>query len=220
MARTYTRWVHRLTRTLALRRTAGERLLGTLCGLTSDFIAEGLRQAVRASWIGAADTGPANDALAPGGSELSLPRYPNETWQQYHARLQRAWADWVQAGHESSILGQLAAAGFSGALILHTADTVNWSRFWVFFPAGTHSVTAPGPEYGDFVWGDGSTYGPIGITPDNLQAMRAIIKKFKPGHWVCSGIVFELSGFSYGTGHTYGESGLVWGGETITVGVP
>jgi len=206
-----------------LRSLPGQKLVG-LTGLLCDYIAEGARQAVRAMWIGdRTGNGPAYDALEPGGRELSLPRYPGETWASYHARLQRAWTDWPVAGHETSIEAQLAAAGFPGAVIFYVTDwpgfLTSWSQFVVFYPAGMHPVTGPGPAYGSFNWGDGTTFGPTGITAEQLGAMRAIIRKFKPGHWVCRAIVFELSGWTFGTGHTYGEPGLVYGGETIYVGV-
>jgi hypothetical protein len=190
MAQTYVRWIERITGQLALRQGAGQRLMGSLAMLLGDSNAEGLRQAVRASWVGDNDTGPAEDALAAAGAELSLPRYPNETWAQYHARLQRAWDDWPYAGHETSIVGQLEAAGFPGAVIYHASEWPLtgledwWSQFWVFFPAGTHTVTAQGPAYGSFSWGDGSSYGPLGISPENLLAIRSIIQKFKPARWI------------------------------------
>jgi len=229
--------------------------MSTIALLVGDTSSEGIRQAIRAAWVGDSDIGPAEDALGPAGAELSLPRYPIETRAQYHTRLQRAWEDWQKAGHETSIVGQLEAAGFPGAVIYHasewpTAGRVDWwSQFWVFFPEGTHTVTDPGPRYWDdgsaplygsfpwgggatygthapgsgvgaFLWGDGSTYGPIGITPESLLVIRSIIQKFKPARWICSGVIFEISGWTYGTGPSWGDPGLVWGGEVSTVGVP
>lgn len=255
MAQTYVRWIERITGQLALRQGAGQRLMGTLALLLGDNNAEAIRQAVRAGWVGDNDTGPAEDALGAAGDELSLPRYPNETWEQYHARLQRAWDDWPYAGHETSIVGQLEAAGFPGAVVYHASAWPYsgrpdwWSQFWVFFPEGTHAVTSPGAVYwddgsaplygffpwgggatygthtpgptgGSFAWGDGTTYGPLGITPVELLTIRSIIQKFKPARWICSGVIFEISGWTYGTGPTWGSPGLVWGGEVSTVGVP
>ena len=225
MAQTYVRWVERITGQLALRQGAGQRLMGTLALLLGDTIAEGLRQSVRASWVGDDDTGPAEDALGAAGAELSLPRYPNEAWGEYEARLRRAWEDWQMAGDETSIVGQLEAAGFPGAVIYHasawplTGLADWWSQFWVFFPAGTHTVTSPGRQYGSFTWGDGTILGPVGITPNQLLTIRSIIKKFKPARWICSGVIFEISIWTLGTGREFGDPGLVWGGEVSTIGV-
>lgn len=225
MAETYVRWIDRITGQLAFRNGAGQRLMGTISLVLGDQISEGLRQAVRSGWIGDDDTGPADDALGPAGSELSLPRYPDETAAQYHARLDRAWDDWPTAGHETSTVAQLAAAGFPGAVIYHarewptTGRTDWWSQFWVMFPAGTHTATAAGPLIGSFTIGPSITIGPVGISAENMLAMRALILKFKPAHWICSGIIFEISGWTVGDGTLVGDPGLLIGGEQATIGV-
>jgi hypothetical protein len=206
-----------------LRGAEGARFAGAMA-LLFDWLAEGARQAVRAFWVGdRKGNGPAYDALGPAGEELSLPRYPTETWAHYHARLQRAWIDWPTAGDETSIVGQLEAAGFPGAVIFYASlwlGVTSWSQFVVLFPAGTHPVIGAGPVIGTFVIGDGATLGPLGISADQLRALQLIIKKFKPGHWAARAIVFELSGWTIGTGHTIGEPGLVIGGVHVYAGVP
>src|SRR5690606_1275782 len=232
---TYFEFVARIVPTV-LRSNPGQRLVGVMA-LVTNALAEAASQAVRASWIGDS-RGPAIDALRPAGNELSLPRYPVESWDQYHARLQRAWEDWQHAGHESSLIGQLETAGFPGAEIysalsfgwptrppLYWPNDVFpqafwWSKFWVFFPEGTHPVTGPGPIIdGSWNVGPGTTIGPTGLTTAQIQTLRAIIRKFKPGHWKAMGIVFEISGWTIGTGHDVGEPGLVIGGATATIGI-
>lgn len=221
MANNRTQLPRRLPR--VFRSGFGERLVGVFA-LMFDLLAEGTRQAVRAAWVGDRVIGPAADALPDLGDQRSLPAYPTETFDQHHARLQRAWIDWPAAGDESSILGQLAAAGFPGAVIYTKQShptmfaSSDWSQFVVFYPLGTHTVTAPGPLWGAFLWGDGTAYGPVGITLEALNTIRSIVRKFKPGHWRCDGIIFEISGWTYGTGHTWGEVGLVYGGEIARVG--
>lgn len=220
MASSYTRWVERLNQQMVLRTEVGRRFIGTI-GVLIDQLADSFVQSVRASWVGdRAEVGPAYDALTPAGEELSLPRYPQETWTQYHTRLQRAWNDWPYAGHESSILGQLTAAGYDGAQIFYTDDMTDWSHFWVFFPVGTHTVTSEGPEIGSFVVGDGTTIGPEGLDAIDLLTTRLIIKKFKPAHWVCDHIIYEIEGWTVGSGHLVGELDLVIGGTRAKVGVP
>lgn len=219
MALTYRSFVERVLRQRIARTDPGRRYFATLA-LLFDGTMEALEHALRGGWVNDS-LGPAPDALSPAGDELSLPRYPSETATQYKERLARAWTDWQTAGHETSIVAQLTAAGFPGAEIYYAsaADT-HWSKFVVFYPAGTHGVTSSGPGYGSFTWGDGTTYGPLGISAQDLSALRNIILKFKPAHWICSGLVFELSGWSYGTGPSWGDPGLVWGGTQAVVGVP
>lgn len=228
MALNYVRWVERLNQQRVLRTEAGKRFIGAI-GVLANELAEGASQAVRALWVGdRAGIGPAYDGLTPAGEELSLPKYPRESWAQYHARLQRAWDDWPYAGHESSILGQLAAAGFDdpGITIYHASDWPLsgrpswWSQFWVYFPIGSHTVTADGPPIGPSLTVGSFVVGPVGLLQSDAFAMRQIILKFKPAHWICSGIVFQVSGWVVGTDPDVGDPGLVVGGETATVGVP
>lgn len=222
MARTFTRFVERINQQLVLRTEPGRKFIG-LIGALSDITQEACEQALRAGWVGD-NVGPAVDALSAAGDEVSLPKYPRESSSQYRARLARVWEDWPTAGHESSILAQLDAAGFSDAQIYDAGDwplsglAAWWSQFWVYFPAGTHTVTAAGPVVGSFTVGDGSSVGVVGLTLEDLAAMRAIVNKFKPAHYICSGIIFELSGWTVGTGHDVGDPGLLVGGSVATVG--
>lgn len=215
MGRTYRNWLASIAPPV-LRGDTGARLVG-LVALMFDYLAEGARQALRSSWVGDSD-GPAYDALEPAGHELSLPRYPNETWRQYHGRLQSAWDVWPYAGDESVIISQLAALGYPGAVIYYTIYLgdlpASWSQFVVFYPLGTHHVGQP-KEVGTFTVGDGTVIGPTGITIAEIATFRAIINKFKPGHWICPAVIFELSGWVVGTGHAVGEPDLVVGGETV-----
>jgi hypothetical protein len=219
MALTYRSFVERVLLQRVARSDPGRRLYAALA-LVFDGMAEAGEHALRGTWI-ADSLGPAADGLSPAGNELSLPRYPQETPTAYEARLARAWTDWQVAGDEQSITAQLTAAGFPGAEIYYASEAdTHWSKFFVFYPAGTHSVTAAGPSYGSFLWGDGTTYGPTGISAEDLRALRKIILKFKPAHYICGGLVFELTGWSYGTGPLWGDPGLVWGGTQAVVGVP
>lgn len=183
-----------------LRGRFGRAFAGTTAFMF-DALAASLKQAVRSAWVG--DTpgnGPAHDGLSASGSELSLPRYPRETWSQYHERLQRAWTDWPLAGDETSIVSQLAAAGWPGAEVQFEADwpslLTTWSQFVVFFPEGTHLVL-PAAEIGSFLIGDGTLIGPRNITLEDIATLRAIIRKFKPAHWVCRYVVFDCGGGDY-----------------------
>src|SRR5690606_19196330 len=233
---TYRSFVRRIVPTV-LRTDPGRRLVG-IAALVVDALASAASQAVRASWIGDRK-GPAYDALKPAGSELSLPRYAVESWDQSHAPLERASEDWQHAGHETSLIGQLEAAGFPGAEIYSalsfgwpTRPPLNWpndvfpqafwwSKFWVFFPEGTHSVTGAGPLAGDgHSAGDpGLVAGPVGLSAPQMRPIRSILRKFKPGHWRGMQILFEIVGPTAGTGHVAGEPGLVAGGQAAVMGI-
>jgi hypothetical protein len=204
-----------------LRGYFGRRLVGAAM-LLLDSVAQGLSHAVKAAWI-KGEEGGAYDAPSLLASETSLPRYPLETYSQHKARLERAWLDWPFAGDESSILGQLAAAGFPGAEIRFDPNAPGpngqpapyWSQFWVFFPIGSHPIVGAGQEWGSFDWGDGTLWGPEGrdgpeATQLALFTIRSIIKKWKPADWVCRGLMFELSRPKWGE-FEWGD-GTVWGG--------
>lgn len=208
---TFRRWAWDfLSSPRTLRGHFGRRMVG-LFSLTSDVFAEGLSQTVTMPWV---HGNPPPDMLGPLGRDLNLPRYPTETNAQYQARLQRGWDDWELAGANSAIIGQLAAAGFPGAQIARTGVF----QFDVFYPSGSHSVGAA-PKWGTFQWGDGTKFGPTNITAAEIETMRGIIRKWKPGRWVCRRLIWQLSGWAYGTGHKWGDPGLTWGGTQVWIGV-
>lgn len=202
-----------------LSRNVGQRFVGAHA-ILADLITHAAYEALQAPWL-ATSTSP-NDALPFVGTERRLPRYPAETPAQYRTRLLDAWEAYDLGGWDGTIVAQLANAGWPGARVYYPgiADfdpSGYWSHFFVFFPVGTHTVTGSA-QWGSFNWGDGTNYGPIGITPEQLATIRGIIQKWKPVDWICRKIVFEISGWSYGTGHTWGEGGLVWGGQSVEVG--
>lgn len=196
----------------------GLRFMGTAAGLLFDTIGQSIRDALDAPLI--KGPGPAYDALRPLGEEQSMPQYADETWSQYKARIEDPWETWEFAGDENTIIDQLALSGRPGAQIFRWQYPEHWSRFVVFYPAGSHPVTGPGASYGDgTTYGDGTLYGVTGITGQQLSTYRGIIKHWKPARWVCPWIIWEISGSTYGTGHTYGEAGLVYGGEQARTAV-
>lgn len=199
----------------------GERLLGTMA-LLWDTLMEGTTEAW-ASMMLNTTRGPAPDAFEYLGSESLLERYPVESTTQYLSRLREVWDIWQHAGEEETLLDQLDKAGFPGAQIytpLHWPTTSDsWSDFWVFWPVeSNHMVTAPAPIVGAFVVGDGTIVGPVGITVEQLSTIRKIVRKFKPGHWARPELLWEISGWTVGTGHIIGEPGLVVGGSVARAG--
>ena len=205
---TFRRYVWDELSTNVLRGFMGRRLQGTF-SLAIDAFMEATTQAIRAPWV--ADN-PPPDAVALVGKEVLIPRYPTDTNETYRARVQNAWVDWDQGGTEEAIINRLTLAGNPDAEIFRWVNDGSWSEFIVFFPAGSHNVTSDGPTIGSFTVGDGTILGPEGITPVELSTLKGIIKQWKPGQWKCLWVVWEISGWTIGTGHTIGEPGLVIGG--------
>lgn len=199
-----------------LRGEAASALVGVLM-LGFDLTAQAFTHAFRGP-LSEEPEGPAFDGLPLLGQETSLPRYPAENWSQHRARVNRAWDDWPLAAGVPVMVAQLAAAGFPNAEIRYYESEPGpkgepapyYSQFWVYLPKGSHPVTGPGVPWGSFLWGDGTTWGPTGITYAQIFTLRSIIAKWKPGQWVCRGIQFQLSSSRWGE-FAWGD-GTVWGG--------
>jgi len=178
----------------------GEGFFGVLTGFVGNQLFEGMGLALKAAWLREPES--PDDVLPIVGGERRMPRYPVETPASHRARLLDAWDTYIYAGTEGILTAQLAAAGHAGVTIYDPSELVflpsgYWSHFVVSIPVGSHAVTAPGPAYGAFSWGDGSRYGPLGLTPEVLATIRAVIEKWKPVQWICREVRFQLGGGSY-----------------------
>lgn len=190
------------------------RYVAVAHGFVMDVISQATSEALfsRNLRTGNFEHGP-DDALVPIGNERLLPRYPNETNDGYRARLADAWNLWGNAGDETGIVDQLAAAGYPNAFV-ETPITASitslsgtyleegistwpdssgyWSQFRVLIPFTVGQGSSAAITYGDeHYFGDGSVYGSSGDLVDfeDLATMRLIIQKFKPVDWVCREIV-------------------------------
>jgi hypothetical protein len=167
----------------------GKFLVAT--AVNSDLITERLSQTVTSGWVHRGQL-PA-DILRIIGTDRNLDQYPGVTNAQFQAQLDRAWADWQFAGHDTSIEGQLEAAGFTGANIVYFTDRTGpkgepapyWSQFWVEIPETSLDLVPPvwgQMVYGCFWWGTGA------LTLDRATLFWAIVNKFKPVDHICRGI--------------------------------
>lgn len=208
----------------------GQRLLGTLWGITADTIAIALSSAIVAPWFHRGGKQP-SDALPLLGAERNMPRYPVESHQEYRDRLWGAWDAWEFAGNETAIESQYEAAGYTGAEVYEPKRTHSgtgnthgdwqrepvgyWSQFWVFFPKGTHGFGLP-PTIGTagLIIGGGGVIGASG-TYAEVQLVRGIANKWRPAHVICRELVFEITGETIGTGHLIGEAGLTIGATGV-----
>ena len=187
-----------------LREGFGRKLVG-LQGLLADAFSEGLFQAVKIPLI-AASTSP-NDALELAGKARNLERYPGESHEKYRARLLNAWHIWQYAGTFRGIEEQLYALGY-GAYVLSVPRTwEHWSKFYVVIYDHPWKAEKWG-EGSDSVWGGfgPSLWGIDGMSQDDLDAILAVIAKFKPGRWVCGWI-----NITTGPCQLWGQPGDKWG---------
>lgn len=200
----------------------GHGFVGVTIEIVADACSDALTAALRAPWL--ADDMSPDDALPRIGREQRMPRYPSETPTQYRARLLQVFDLYSAGGDEDTILGQLGLAGMPGARIY---DSFNadfsppdyWSKFLIYFPIGTHPVTAPAPKWATFNWGDGTSYGPVGLSRELAGTIRGIVRKWKSVRWICRYVVFQISGWNYGTGKRWGEPGLKWGASSARMKV-
>lgn len=215
-AGTWRRWLEQRAPYLFLAYW-GSRFYATL-GLLWDEISQATIDAWGAR-LNTADHLPAYDALDDLGREQSMPQYPSEDWLQYQGRLIDPWGTWGRAGSAALIAEQLQKAGATSDGSLPFIYRTGTSEFIVFFPAGTHPITGAGPLIGGFTVGDGTELGPAGAPLGWLSSWVGLITHWKPAVWKCSRMVFELSGWTVGTGHVVGEPGLVIGGTQAVAAV-
>lgn len=195
MPKNYRQWAYDISppvlRTLPGRAYAGAK------AMLMDFLMMAATHAVRTGWIGDS-VGPSWDGIGPTGRDMLLPRYPGESFNAYHGRLKEAWIDWPRAGVEEILLKNLAALGFPGGVVQYHTEWDGypppwWSLFSIFYAYGTHSFGPPRKYDDGCAYDDGTIYDVTNITPLQYVTMRGIIRKFKPAHWVCVAVVFEVS---------------------------
>lgn len=172
-----------------LQGNRAQRLVSGGIGLMFDLMAETVNQSVKARFFGS-NTFPA-DAMRYLGEERMLPRYPVDTDATYKARLQGAWEAWQKAGTDQGVVSQLEAMGLTAYIREQNidwdwdGDSDNWSRFWVIIT---------GHPWQRWLWGDGSlwaggqTWGST-ATAAEVRSIRALVRKWKPGHVVCGHII-------------------------------
>lgn len=186
-------------------------------GNSADLYVQSATLAHRMGWI--LDPESPDDALALFGAERRMPKYPLETVDAYRTRLHQAWEAYKYGGSAYAIESQFAAAGYPGVEVKYfplrdgpgAAAAPYWSQFWIFMPYGVHPVLAESETWGSFTWGDGSLYGPLGLTVEFLQTIRGIVRKWKSVRWVCRGFIFGFPDALWG-GFEYGD-GTLWGGN-------
>jgi hypothetical protein len=184
---------------VAKRSWGGPLLSAGLCVL-ADVCADMIFRASQTGMI-SSPVSP-DDVLGMVGKERGeMFKYPAESFAQFRARLLIARDTLDVDGSGTAIVGQLAAAGFPGATIELRPSLAGprgeaapyLSQFAVRFPAGR--ITGIGDYWGAPTWGDGTYWGPYGLSSEELQTIRAIIEKFRDGQAVCRWLIFEITGY-------------------------
>jgi hypothetical protein len=177
----------------------GGSLMTSALGVVGDVCQDMM---VRAAFAGLpSSTLCSDDVLGLVGQERGgLFKYPVESFAQFRARILLARETWDEAGFQTSIIGQLAAAGFPGATLEYHADRLGprgeaapyKSQFWVRFADGL--ITGEGARWGTPYWGDGTVWGSHLMSIEHYRTIIAIIDKFRDAQSVCHGLIFEIEG--------------------------
>lgn len=182
----------------------GSKFVGVVIGLLNDFLGEIALQAIQSRYLyparALAPFEQPLDALEKLGNECMRPRYPGEhPINSHRARIRGKWAFWT-GSPKVGMSEELEAAGMPDAEILVPNDfnpvpdpPEEWSRFWVRFPEGSHTITGPGAVVGSFVVGT-DIVGPAGSDLFTLRLIKKIANDYKPVEFVCWDLQFVLPG--------------------------
>lgn len=205
--------VRELARSLSpgwLRGKWGERLVGTIAGVMSDVLLEGARVAINLRSL-RSPLFP-EDGLDLIGNERMLPRFPGESHVTYKTRLLDAWKIWRQAGTRGGIIHMFMRLGFEVETVRNSEwnwdnEPANWSRFWVVFL--DHNWVSDGLWQDPGTWDDGGTWDTT-ATPDEVRAVRNIVRNFKAAHEVVPAIIIVLDLSAYLNGQPDGSWKWLW----------
>lgn len=193
------KYVEKLPLSATWRGAFGAKFAGLVMGDIHNRLSEGYMDAVRSPYLHLAGRTP-DDALPFIGSETNINGYPNESLTSYRARLDDPWDTWTPAGDESVITAQFAAAGYPGVQVQFDPAATGprgeaapyWSQFWLYFPFSSgHPIDGTGPVWDGFNWDDGTLWD-LNAPVSFYEQIHGIVRKWKPGHWICRGFKFQL----------------------------
>lgn len=182
----------------------GQRFIGIVVGVLNDMVTDGAAIALMSQFSTAPDQQPL-DALDTLARDCMRPHYAGELYAHVRARVLGKWSFW-SGSPKQGVIDEYAAAGSTvivkvpGDFVVEPAPVGYWSRFWVRFPLGTHSVTGGGAVVGTAVVGT-DRIGPNGINSSSGQTyyrqVRDIAKRYKPLQWIVWDFEFEYSSGKY-----------------------
>jgi hypothetical protein len=193
-----------------LRGHWGERMVASVAGLMQDVILDGAYVAINIRSL-RSPLFP-YDGLDLMGHERMLPRFPGEPHASYKTRLLDAWKLWRQAGTAGGIRGMFTRLGFSVSIMRNVDwnwdnQPDNWSRFWVI--VSDHNWQWDGNWDSPGTWDDGGTWD-TDATPDQVRAVRNIVRSFKAGHEICPAIVIVMNPSAWAAGQPAGTWRWLW----------
>lgn len=179
----------------------GERFAGVVCGLVNDVMAEGAATAVIAQYLYQEPGQPYEqplDSIERLGRDAMRPHYKGEHYiNSTIPRLRNKWNFWT-GSPKLGMIEEYGAAGFIGVTVAVPGDfgvepnpVGYWSRFWVRFPAGSHSIIGPGPVVGTAVVGT-AVVGPEGLTLEQWGLIQALANTYKDVQFVVWDYEFTL----------------------------
>jgi P2-related tail formation protein len=179
-----------------------------------DFVIDLCREGFKARLI---DRCPP-DALPSHASDRTMERWPSESEQDWRTRIGSAWDKWAKGGTNAGVLENVQGVGYPNTIIREywdwpDGDDSQWARFWIVIDQ-PHNIQGPAP-IGGFTLGDGTILGVSGITDDDVNRLRRIVRTWKAAHAHCEKIIAVVSGIYIG-GFTLGDS-VVIGGETVEI---
>lgn len=179
-------------------------------GVVKDGFADAARFARRQRWISRC----AEDALAKHGKFRGWSKVAGETTAQYRARLLAWWSLSQKTGTGLGIRDAFALLGMTNVTI-REALSPTWGRYSGVGATSRQrwfSVIIRHPHpfgvTGEFVYGDGTTYGSgkkYGLSGDSslIEATKEIVRRMRPEHAWCGDIIVVLAGdIIDGTGTT------------------
>lgn len=222
----------------------GGRVLGSLLLMADDFSARA-KLALLARFPQYAP----EDALPALGRDRRITRGIGEPAAAYGARLTGALDDLRTRGAPLALLRQLRAYLQANCMVrtvdrrgnwftidangvesfsLNTGNwdwdgrsaSPEWARFWVIiYPEGGTKPFAPRGTFGSVVWGAPNTTIGTTATPDQVAAIRGIVRDWKPAGTTCEWIIvaFDETSFSP-SGST--DPGGEWGNWNNAAGQP
>lgn len=209
----YAAYIKRHPIPIWLRRKLGSAFFEHMA-ILSDFVVDFAREGFKSHLI---DRCPP-DALPEHARDRTLERWPTETEEQHRARIGNAWGVWEFGGTNKGVLDAVQGLGYFDSVIYEYWDWPDgndaaWARFWIVIDQ-PHPIQAP-PPIGGFTVGDGTIVGVGGITDDDVERLRRIVRTWKAAHAHCEKIIAVVSGIYVG-GFTVGNS-IVIGGETVEI---
>lgn len=184
----------------------GKRFVGVIA-MMFDTLSDGAIAANRVSKFGSRNF--PSDALPLLGQERVLPRYPGEADGDWSERLHDAWVLWHMAGTGGGLIEMYSRLGMTVTLEKNgtwdwDSDPDNWSRFWVVID--DHSWVSDGVWDDLAYWDDGGTWD-TSATPDEVRAVRGIVRTFKEAHAICPAICVVLDGATWAANQPDGTWG-------------